>query len=67
MAIPLSSLRRERRQQNTLAWTKTTRIGARSFLVDSVACDVAVRVVDEVEVIGDDSEDAARSRRAMVR
>ena len=32
-----------------------------------MACAVAVRVVDEVEVEEDDTEAAARSRRAMVR
>ena len=67
VAILLSPLRSERRLQNALAWTKTSRSGARSMLVYSVACDVAVRVVDEVEVEEDDFEAAARSRRAMVR
>ena len=47
--ILLSPLSRDRRQQNTLAWVRTTRSGALSLLVDSVACAVAVRVVDEVE------------------
>ena len=52
VAALLSPLRRERRQEITLAWTRTTRIGARSLLVDLVACAVAVRVVDELEVGG---------------
>ena len=67
VAILLSPLRRERRQQNTLAWTRTTRSGARSLLVDSVACAVAVRFVDEVEAGEGDAEAATRSRRAMER
>ena len=37
------------------------------MLVDSVACAVAVRVVDEFEVGEDDAEAAARSRSAMER
>eukprot|EP00614_Pseudopedinella_elastica_P001474 CAMPEP_0172589212 /NCGR_PEP_ID=MMETSP1068-20121228/8001_1 /TAXON_ID=35684 /ORGANISM="Pseudopedinella elastica, Strain CCMP716" /LENGTH=175 /DNA_ID=CAMNT_0013384759 /DNA_START=28 /DNA_END=553 /DNA_ORIENTATION=+ len=37
----------------------------RGLLVDSMACDVAVRLVDEVGVEKDDAEAAARSRRAM--
>ena len=41
----LSSLRRESSRRNTLARNRTTQSGSRSFLVDSVACDVAVRVV----------------------
>ena len=60
-----SPLRRVKMQLNTLAWTRTTRSGARSLLVDSVACALAVRVVDEVEVEVNDAEAAARSRRAM--
>ena len=67
MAYLLSPLRRERRQESALTWTRTTRIGARSLLVDSVACAVAVRVVDELEVGEDDAEAAARSRCAMER
>ena len=66
VAVLLSPLRRERRQENTLAWTRTTRSGARSLLVDSVACAVAVRVVDEVGVEEDDAGAAARSRRARI-
>ena len=58
---------RERSRRNALAWTRTTRGVARSLLVDSVACAVAVRVNDELEFAGDDSEAAARSRRAMER
>ena len=54
VAVLLSPLKRESRQENTLAWIRTTRIGARSLLVDSVACAVAVRVVDELEV-GEDA------------
>ena len=67
IASLFSPLRRERRRRNTLAWTRTTRSGARSLLVDSVACAVAVRVVDEVGVEEDDAEAAARSRRAVKR
>ena len=66
VAVLLSPLRRERRQENTLAWTRTTRSGARSLLVDSVACALAVRVVDEVGVEEDDSGAVARSRRARI-
>ena len=66
VAVLLSPLRRERRQENTLAWTRTTRSGARSLLVDSVACAVAVRVVEEVGVEEDDAGAAARSRRARI-
>ena len=67
VAILFSPFMRERRQQNTLAWTRTTLSGARRLLVNSVACVVAVRVVDEVEVKEDEAEAAARSRRAMER
>ena len=67
VAILLSPLRRERSRRNTLARTRTIRSGARSLLVESVACAVAVRVVDEVEVEEDDAEAAARSRCAMER
>ena len=67
VAIRLSPLRRERRQQSALAWTRTTRGDARSLLVDSVACAVAVRVVDEVKVEVDDAEAAALIRRALER
>ena len=38
-----------------------------AVLVATVACAVAVRVVDEVEDEEDDFEAAARSQRAMVR
>ena len=62
-----SPLRRERRRRNTLAWTRATRSGARSLVVDSVASAMAVRVVDEVEVEVDDAEAADRSRRAVER
>ena len=79
MAILFSPLRRGGFLQNpdllgfrtlrgrrvTLAWTRTTRSGARGLLVDSMACAVAVRFVDEVGVEEDDAEAAARSRRAM--
>ena len=59
--------RRKRRRRSTLAWTRTTRSGARSLLVDSVACALAVRVVDEVGVEVEDAEAADRSRRAVER
>ena len=58
-------IRRGRGRRGTLAWTRTTRSGARGLLVDSMACAVAVRFVDEVGVEEDDAEAAARSRRAM--
>ena len=67
IASLFSPLRRERRRRNTLAWTTTTRSGDRSLLVHSVACAVAVRFVDEMEVEEDYAEAAARSRRTMVR
>ena len=54
--LPLSL---QRSRQNTLAWTRTTRNGARSLLVDSMACAVAVSVFDEVGVEEDDAEAAA--------
>ena len=41
----LSPPRRGRTRRNTEAWTRTTRSGARSLLVDLVACAVIVRVV----------------------
>ena len=65
VAILLSLPRREGSRRNTLAWTRTTRSGARGLLVDSVACAVAVRVVDEVEFGEDDVEAATRSRRTI--
>ena len=42
-------------------------MSARSSVVDSVACAMAVRVVDEVEVEVDGAEAADRGRRAMER
>ena len=65
VAILLSPLMRERSRRNTLAWTRTTRSGARSLLVDLVACAVAVRVFGGAGVQGYDAEAASRSRRAM--
>ena len=62
-----SPLRRERSRGNTLAWTRTTRSGARGLLVDSATCSVAVRVVGDVRVEVDNAEAVARSRRAMER
>ena len=50
-----------------LAWTRTIGSGARGLLVDSVACAVAVRVVDGAGVDKGDAESVARSRRAMAR
>ena len=67
VAILISPLRRERRQQGTLSWTRTTRSGARGLLVDSVACAVAMRVVDEVGVEENVAGAAARSRRARTK
>ena len=61
-AILLSTLRRERRRRNTLAWTRATRSGPRSLLDGSVACAVAVRVVDGSGVEEDDAEAAGRGR-----
>ena len=61
----LLGFRTLRGRRGTLAWTRTTRSGARGLLVDSMACAVAVRFVDEVGVEEDDAEAAARSRRAM--
>ena len=61
-----SPLRRERRR-NTLAWTRIKRSAARSLVVNSVACVMAVRVVDEGEVEVGDTEAADRSRCAMER
>ena len=58
----LSPLRRERSRPNTLAWTRTTRSGARSLLVDLVAC-----ALDGAGIEKGDAEAAARSRRAMER
>ena len=54
--VHLSPLRRERRRRNILTWTKTTRSGARTLRDDSVACAVAVRVVDDVGAEKDDAE-----------
>ena len=54
--VHLSPLRRERRRRNILTWTKTTRSGARTLRDDSVACAVAVRVVDDVGAEEDDAE-----------
>ena len=67
VAILLQPLRRERCRRSTLAWTRTTRSGACGLLVGSVACAVAVRVVDYVGVEGGNTEAATRSRRAMER
>ena len=67
VAILLSPHRREKSRQNTLVRTRTTRSGARSFHVDSVACDVADHAVDGVAVEEDDPEAAARSRCTMER
>ena len=67
VAILLLPTKRERSRKNTLALTRITRSGARSSLADLVACALAVRVIDDVEVDGGDSEAAARSRRAMER
>ena len=61
----LLGFRTLRGRRGTLAWTRTTRSGARGLLVDSMAYAVAVRFVDEVGVEEDDAEAAARSRRAM--
>ena len=58
-AFLLSPLRRERSRQNKLAWIRTARSGARSMLVDSVACAVAVRVVNDAGVGVGDAEAAA--------
>ena len=66
VSILLSLLRCRKNRQNTLAWTRTTRSGARSLLVDSVACGEAVRVLGNVEGEGGDAEAAARRRSAMV-
>ena len=63
----LSPLRLERIRRNTLALTRTTQNGARSLYVNSVACAVAVRVVDDAGVEKGDAKAAARSRRAMER
>ena len=62
-----SPLRRERYRRNALAWTRTTRGGARIYLVDSMACAVSVRVVVKAEVKDGDVEATPRSRRAMER
>ena len=67
VAILFSPHRLERSRRNTPAWTRTTRSGARSWPVDSVACAVAVRVVDDAGVEEGDAEAAARSGRAMER
>ena len=63
----ISPLRRERSRKNTLAWTRTTRSGARSFFFDSVSCAMAVRVVGDIGVDVGDADAAARSRRIMER
>ena len=52
----LSSLKLETIRRNTLAWTICTRSGARGLLVNSVACAVAVRVVDDAGVDKGDAE-----------
>ena len=67
IATLFSPLRCERGRRGTLAWTRATRSDARGLLVDSMARAVAVRFVDEVQVEDDDSEAAARSRRAVER
>ena len=54
-----------RSRRYALALTRTTRSGARSLLVDSVDCAVAVRVLDGVGVEEGGAEAASRSRRAM--
>ena len=54
-------------ENKTIYKARTTRSGARSLVVNSVACAMAVRVVDEVEVEVDDAEAADRTRRAMER
>ena len=46
----LLGFRTHRGRRGTLAWTRTTSGGARGLLVDSMACVVAVRFVDEVVV-----------------
>ena len=46
VAILFAPLKREGSWRNALAWTRTTRSGSPSLLVDSVTCVVAVRVVD---------------------
>ena len=56
MQFLLPPLRRERSRRNTLAWSRTTRGGALSFLVNSVACAVAVRVVGDTGVDKGDVE-----------
>ena len=53
--------------RNTLAWTRTTRSGAPSLFVESVACAVAVRVFGGAGVEEGDAEAATRSRRDMER
>ena len=67
VAILFAPLKREGSWRNTLAWTRTTRSGSPSLLVDSVTCVVAVRVVDGAGVEEHGAEAAARSRRAMER
>ena len=64
VAIAFSPLRHKRSLRYTQAFTKATRGCARSFRFDWLACAVAVRVVGGVEVKGDYSEAASRSRRA---
>ena len=67
VATLLSPLRRLKSRRSALAWIRTTQSGARSWLVDSAVCAVAVRFVNDVAVEEDFAEAAARSRRAIVR
>ena len=65
MAILLLPPRRERSRRNAPAWTKSTRSGARSLRVDSVAYFVPVRVVGGAGVEENDTGAVARSRRTI--
>ena len=61
----LLGFRTPRGRRSTRFWTRATRSGARGLLVDSMACAVAVRFVDEVETSPLAMERCTRGAKAV--